>query len=252
MGVPADQLLDGGVRPDLALDEPRPLPFVAQQRQDAVSERVDRRLVAGVEQDDDGGDELRISEAPAFDLDLDQACHEVVLRLPSPLADDAQHVVTELGRCQRGGLGLLERRVELVHLHHRVRPVEQVAPAVGGDAEEPADDRDRVRLGEVAQQIEPAVGQQLVGELRAGAAQRLDRARGERGRHELPDPRVLGRLEPEQAPPLAVPEGLPARVERLGGRELVLRAEVAEVAAQPPVAEARAHIGVARDEPALQ
>jgi hypothetical protein len=52
--------------------------------------------------------------------------------------------------------------------------------------------------------------------------------------------------------PLAVPEGLPARVERLGGRELVLRAEVAEVAAQSPVAEARAHIGVARDEPALE
>jgi hypothetical protein len=66
------------------------------------------------------------------------------------------------------GLGLLERRVELVHLHDRVRPVEQVVPAVGGDSEELADDRDRVRLGEVAQQVEAAVGQQLVSELAHG------------------------------------------------------------------------------------
>jgi len=94
--------------------------------------------------------------------------------------------------------------------------------------------------------------QQLPRELGARLAQRLDRPRRERGRDQLPDPRVLRWLEPEQAPALAIPERLPARVERLRGRELVLRADVAEVAPEPPVAQAGADIGVSRDEPALQ
>jgi hypothetical protein len=47
---------------------------------------------------------------------------------------------------------------------------------------------------------------------------------------------VLGRLEPEEAPALGVPECLPARVERLGGGELVFAPDVAEVPAEPAVA----------------
>ena len=63
---------------------------------------------------------------------------------------------------------------------------------------------------------------------------------------------MLRRLEPEQAPALGVPERLAPRVERLRGRELVLAADVAEVAAEPPVAQARAHLGVPRHEPAVE
>ena len=71
------------------------------------------------------------------------------------------------------------------------------------------------------------------------------------GRDELADARVVGRLEQEQAPALDVPERLPPRIERLG-LELGLGADVAEVAAEPPVAQAGAHVGVAGDEPAVE
>ena len=71
---------------------------------------------------------------------------------------------------------------------------------------------------EVAEQVDPARRASSSWASSAQrAAQRLDPARRERGRDELPDPCVLGRLEPEQAPALDVPEGLPARVERLSG-----------------------------------
>jgi hypothetical protein len=133
-----------------------------------------------------------------------------------------------------------------------MRPVEQVAAAVGRHAEQPADDGDRVRLGVVAEQVEPARRQELRRELGARRAQRLDRPRRERGRDELANARVLRRLEPEQAPALGLPERLPARVERLGGVELVLGADVPEVAPEPAVAQARADVGMPRDEPALE
>jgi hypothetical protein len=133
-----------------------------------------------------------------------------------------------------------------------MRPVEQVAGAVGRDAEQAADDRDRVRLRVVAQEVEVAGGQELPRKLVGRRAQGLDRAWREGGGDELADPRVLGRLEPKQAPALGVPEGLPARGERLGGGELVLAPDVAEVAAEPPVAQARAYLGVPGDEPAVE
>ena len=63
---------------------------------------------------------------------------------------------------------------------------------------------------------------------------------------------MVGRLEPEQAPALAVPERLPAGAERLRGRELLLAADVPEVAAEPPVAQARPHVRVSGDEPAVE
>ena len=80
---------------------------------------------------------------------------------------------------------------------------------------------------------------------------RFDRSRGERGRDELADPRVIGRLDEEKAPPLDLPERRPTRVERLGV-ELALAAHVAKVATEPPVTQARAHLGMAGDEVTAQ
>src|SRR4051812_29245654 len=114
-----------------------------------------------------------------------------------------------------------------------MRPVEEIAVAVGRDAEQPADERDRVRLGEVVEQVEATAREarveQLMRQRLRRRAHRLDRTRRERRRDELADPRVVGRLEEEEAPALDVPELLPARVERLGV-ELRLGADVAEVA----------------------
>jgi hypothetical protein len=133
-----------------------------------------------------------------------------------------------------------------------VRPVEEVASADRRDAKQAADDRDRERLGEVAQQVEPALWEQLARQLGTRPAQRLDRPRREGRRDKLPDSRVLRRLEPEQAPALRVPERLPTRIERLGCVELVLTADVAEVAAEPSSAQARPYLRVPRDEPPLE
>jgi hypothetical protein len=67
----------------------------------------------------------------------------------------------------------------------------------------------------------------------------------------LRDARVVGRLDKEEAPALDVPERLPARIERLGV-ELFLGSDVAEVPAEPAVAQAGANIGVARHEVAAE
>jgi hypothetical protein len=60
---------------------------------------------------------------------------------------------------------------------------------------------------------------------------------------------VVGRLEPEQAPALGVPERLPARVERRYP-DLLRRQQVAEITTEPLVAETAPDVLVAGDEPA--
>ena len=127
--------------------------------------------------------------------------------------------------------------------------------AVGRNAEELADQRDRVRLREVVEEVEAAAlearVEQLARERLRRLAHRLDRARRERRRDELADARVLRRLDEEEAPALDVPERLPVRVERLR-LELGLAADVPEVPAEPAVAQAGAHVLVAGDEPAVE
>ena len=253
--VPPDQLLDRSCGCDLARHEPLPLLAVAQQRADAVAERVHGRFVPGVQQHDDGRDDLVVGELPAVDPRSDERAHHVVARRAAPLLDQPEHVVAELGGRLRGRLRLLLGRVELVHLHVTMGPVEQVAVAIGRHAEQPADQRDRVRLREVVEEVEAvareAVVEELVRELLGRFAQRFDRARRECRRDELADSRVLGRFDEEEAPAFDVPERLPPRVERLG-LELRLRADMAEVAAEALVAQAGAHLCMARDEPAVE
>src|ERR1051326_9089136 len=135
-----------------------------------------------------------------------------------------------------------------------MRPVEEVAVPVERYAEHAADDRDRVRLRVVVEQLHLAVLgerlQQLQRELRGRPAQRLDRARREGRGDELSDPRVIGRLEPEQAPAFRSPERGPARIERRRA-DLLRREYVPEVAPEALVPEAAADVLVAGDEPAL-
>jgi hypothetical protein len=62
---------------------------------------------------------------------------------------------------------------------------------------------------------------------------------------------VVRGFDEEQAPTLDVPELLPPGVERLGV-EVVLAADMTEVAPEAAVPEARAHVGVARHEVAAE
>ena len=115
--------------------------------------------------------------------------------------------------------------------------------------------RDRVRLREVGEQLHATAGEerleQLAREVLGGLAHGLHAPRRERGGDQLADARVVGRLEPEQAPALDVPERLPARVRALGP-ELLVRAGLREVAAEPTVAQARTDVLVPGHEPAAE
>ena len=75
---------------------------------------------------------------------------------------------------------------------------------VGRHAEQAADERDRVRLGEVVEQTEPPMFEarieEAVHELLRRCPHRLDRPRRERRGDELADARVIRRLDEEQAP----------------------------------------------------
>ena len=113
------------------------------------------------------------------------------------------------------------RNVELVHLHHAVRPVEQVAVTIERNAEHPADDGDRVRLRVVVEELHlTRLGErleQLAGKLVGRLAQRLDAARREGRGDELAQAGVVGRLEPEETPALGIPER-PASADRAAER----------------------------------
>ena len=208
-----------------------------------------------VEEDDHGRDDLRVAQVATVDARLHQAGHEIVPWRVAALGDELERVVAERRRCGIRGDRLLLGRVELVHLHHRVRPVEEVALAVARHAEPRADQADRVRLGEVVEQVHAPPARERLEELpretRGRLAHRLDGARRERRRDELPDARVIGRLEPQQAPALDVPERAPAGVEGLRV-ELLVGSDMTVVAPEPAIAQACAHVGVASDEPAIE
>ena len=122
-----------------------------RERAHPVPERVDRSLVARVEQHDYGADDLVVREAAAVDPCLDECGDHVVARVRPPFPYQLVNVLLKLCSGLIRSLRGLEWDLELVHLHHAVRPVEQVAVTIERDAEHPADDGDRVRLREVAE-----------------------------------------------------------------------------------------------------
>src|SRR5207253_2106132 len=80
-------------------------------------------------------------------------------------------------------------------------------------------------------------------------AQRLDAARREGRGDELPDARVIRRLQPQQRPALRRPERLPARIE-LRDADRLRAHHVPKVATEALVAQARPHVFVPGHEPA--
>ncbi len=78
-------------------------------------------------------------------------------------------------------------------------------------------------------------------ELRSRLPHRLDAPGRERCGHELANARVVGRLEPEQAPALHLPESRPARIERLI-LELGVGSDMPVVPSETPVTKACANV----------
>ena len=78
--VVAEELLDRLRRRDRPLHEAVPLAALVHERAHAVPERVDGRLVPGVQEDDDGRHDLGIRQVLAVDARLHEPRHEIVAR----------------------------------------------------------------------------------------------------------------------------------------------------------------------------
>jgi hypothetical protein len=174
---------------------------------------------------------------------------EVVLRPGPALARQRDEVVAELLAGPHGGGGGLLGRVELVHAADVGRPRAQQVPVGLRDAEHLGDHRHGQRLGDGRQQVElpllERVVDEPVGDLLHRAAQPLDRARGERPADEAPQPRVVGRFDVEHPAADHPPE---RRVLRrlLRPAHLGVRRDVQVGPPEPPVAQQRVDVGVAR------
>ena len=142
------------------------------------------RFVAGVQQEDAGGDQFLFAEPAAIGLGGDELTDQVVAQSAAPLLDIAAQERGE-GSGRRHGL-VLHRAgaAELIHRDHPMRPIEQLPPHIGGNAKQFGDDDDRDARGELLDKIDLAAGleavDQLVGE--RGDARRRDARHGARRR----------------------------------------------------------------------
>lgn len=228
---------------------------VAEQRPPAVDRGVHGGLVARVEQQDAGGDHLLLGEPVALVVRGDEPGDEVVAGVLAALGDEFAEVVGELDRRPYRSGGHVLRRVELVHPADVGRPGPERSPVCLRDPQHLRDHRDGQGLGDIGEQIATALRDepvhQLTGQLGHIRPQLLDRARGERLRHQAPDPGVVRRLQVEH--PVVV-----ERVERLvrGGRrgppEVLVREPVLIRPPEPALPEQRGDVRVVRDEPLVR
>ena len=117
-----------------------------------------RRLVAGVEKQDRGRDDIVLAEPALLGLRGDEAGEKVFPRTAASLGDEAPHKGGEV-LCRGDGAALhVLIAAELVHGHHSVRPVEQHGGHVLRYAEEVGDDGDGDGSCEARQQVRLAVG----------------------------------------------------------------------------------------------
>jgi hypothetical protein len=114
-GVVAHQLLDGRARQRGVGPEPLELVGVAEQRPPSVAGDVHRGLVARVQQEHAGPDQLVLGEALALLEDLGQPRDQVLARMAPALPRELTEVRRELLAGRDRGPGVLVRRVELVH-----------------------------------------------------------------------------------------------------------------------------------------
>ncbi len=253
--IEAQQLLDRGTRRHRAVDETLPLLAVLHERAHAVPERVHRRLVPGVEEHDHRRHDLGVGQPPAVDPRADEARDEVVARRAASLGDELERVVAER-RCRRIRRdGLLLGRVELVHLHHRVRPVEEVAMVVGRDAEPRADEADRVRLGEVVEEVHPpcsASGSRSSFASGSAGSRIASTLRGVNADATSLRMRVWSGGSSQSRLQRSTSQNADQRGSSGSALNSSSRSDVAVVAAKAAIAQARAHVRMTGDEPAVE
>src|SRR5262249_53431051 len=124
--VVAQEFLHGARDQPGRLAKPTQLLGVTQERQRAVADQIDRRLVAGDEREDAGGDQLVLAQLVSRLLSGDQRREQVAARRGAALGDEPSHVVSD---------GVTGRPAPLRNLGLRRQP-DGIEPA--GDVEAPA------------------------------------------------------------------------------------------------------------------
>ncbi len=215
----------------------RELAGVGEQGTDGSADQVDRRLVARDQQDEGHAAQFARGEPVAV---LGGGAHEITQQVAGRAR--APLVLDQLGEvrgkpCEGVVLGLRAARC------HRLRGHAAELRAVQlGHAQQLADHRDRQRVREGVHQVGPAARQhrveQFVGDLLDPRLQFLHAARGEGARDQRAQPGVLGRVGDQQV---------------LADEPFVeeLQADPGGVLGQARVAERRAGLLVADDEPCL-
>ena len=173
-----------------------------------VPDLVHRGLMPGVEQHDDGGDQLVLGHRLAALRGGNHGADEIVLGRTPALGDQAAHVGGKFGSRLVGRLLVGQGAPEHVHAHVVVRPAQQLRPHGLGHAKQARDDGDRNDVRKGRQQFHLALGGKAVDEL---VRQRCDfgpkalnLARHKSAVDQGAQACVLGRLQGQQGPLLAV------------------------------------------------
>ena len=202
--VVAQQLLDRGGDQRGIVPHARELVGVAQQRQGAVADQVDGRLVARDEQQQAHRDDLVDGELVALLLGGQEAREKVGLRPGPALHDQRAEIVGQrpAGAAPALDDGRIRRQPDRVEAARDVgRPAADRRVIVHRHAQHLADDRHRQRVGEVLDDVHAVLPghavEQAVDDLLDVRAHRLDHARRERLADQRAQPRMIGRVAEE-------------------------------------------------------
>jgi hypothetical protein len=226
---------------------------VAEQLPPADPGEVDGGLVAGVEEQDHGADELVLGELVAAVDHLGEGGDQVVGRPGPPVPRQPAQVLGELG-CRPGrDLARVRGRVDLVHAADLGRPGPQQRPVGLGHAQQVADHGHRQRLGQPGDQVASAGLGQPVDQPVDPAWTGRGAARpsgGERLGHQPAQPGVVGRFAVQHA----VADQVPERAQLLGllgPAHLGVAGHVQVGAAEAAVAQQGVDVGVVGDQPVV-
>ena len=249
--IPAQDLFERRAGTDLPGPERSPLIRMRREGGGPVRGGVDRCLMAGHQEDHDGGSDLVIGQVPAVAGGTEEAAQEVRRGPRAAIVDEVDDVADERGGGLVGTLlGVIGRR-RLVHGHDGVGQVEDVRTVGDGYADQVADHAEGKWLGNIPNEVQRAMAPRVVEQGScAGRDPRalcLDRARRECGKHQTPEQRVVRRFEGEHVPAL---EPLEIRVPRIPPdlRRAVESRPRSEVGAETTIPPCLVDIGVASDE----
>ena len=205
----AEDLLDRGGQERRVGREPLELVRVLHEGEDALGDPGSRRLVAGKDEDLEEVRVLRVGEALAVHLRVDEPGDEVAGRVMASLLADLPAVLEDVpgGRASEGkearvDVGrVLDWVGDVVGVGRRrqlARPLDQLGRVLCGKPEDRDQDHDWQRLRDRRHPVELALGNRFVEELARDAARvgpvLAHLLRSEHGADELPQARVRGRI----------------------------------------------------------